>query len=302
MKLLITGAYKWRDYQLSLLRNAGWNIVYIEREDEPFTMDVSDVDVVICNWLFVNHDIKKFKNLKCIQLLSAGLDRVPLDYIKEKNIRLFNARGVYSVPISEYVLCGVLQLYKESRAIQRNQEEHSWKKIRTIREIFGKRVCIIGAGSVGSEIAKRFSAFTDEVYGVDPFVAENPFMKSVFSIDLLDHQIEKSDIVVLTLPLTEETKGMFAKERFNKMKSESIFVNVARGGLVNEGDLQEALDTKLFGAVIDVFETEPLPASSDLWDKSNLIISPHNSFVSENNDLRMWKVLESNLGSFLQNK
>ncbi len=297
MKLLLTGAYKWQEHQLSVFINAGWELLYIEREDQPFEFDISDIDAVICNWLFVNHSIEDFKNLKYIQLLSAGLDRVPLEYIKENNINLFNAHGVYSVPIAEYVLCGVLQLYKESMKLRENQEAHIWKKSRTIREIFGKRVCLIGAGSVGCEIAKKFSAFTDEVYGVDLFPTERLFMKEVFPISSINDEICKSDIVILTLPLTDETKGMFNIECFNKMKLNSVFVNVARGGLVVEKDLSVALDTRLLGAVIDVFEIEPLPEESDLWNKSNLIISPHNSFVSENNDLRMWEVIQANMNN-----
>ena len=297
MKLLLTGAYNWQDNHLSLLKNMGWDILYTEREDQSLEFNVSDIDAVICNWLFQNHSIENFQKLKYIQLLSAGLDRVPLDYIKKNNIKLFNARGVYSVPIAEYVLCGVLQLYKNSQIMRKNQKEHKWEKLRTIRELYGKRISIIGTGSVGCEIAKKFSVFTDEIYGMDLYPSSKPFMKEVISISLLDEEICKSDVVILTLPLTNETRGMFNEAKFNKMKEFSVFVNVARGGLVKEKDLSVALDTKLFGAVVDVFESEPLSKESDLWDKDNLIISPHNSFISENNDLRMWDVILKNLNT-----
>ena len=297
MNLLITGAYKWKQEHLEQLQNMGWNIFYSEREDEPLQCDITEMDAVVCNWLFVNHDIRDFKKLKYIQLLSAGLDRVPLDYIQRKEIKLFNARGVYSIPIAEYTLCGILQLYKHSRELLQNQKSHTWNKIRTMQELFGKHACVIGAGSVGNEIAKKLSAFTDEVYGVDLYPTPNPFMKHVFCMDSLDDEIQKSDIVILTLPLTETTRGLFDEKRFSIMKDNSVLVNVARGGLVVEKALASALDHKLFGAVLDVFEAEPLAAESTLWEKENLIISPHNSFVSENNDLRMWTVIHTNLNT-----
>lgn len=298
MKLLITGSFKWKTEHVEILENEGWNVCFSEREDAQLDTDVLDADAVVCNWLFVNHSIEKFSKLKYIQLLSAGLDRVPIEYIKEQHIELYNARGVYSIPMAEYAICGVLQLLKSSKTFCENQKKHVWEKKRDLLELSDRRVCVIGTGSVGIEVGKRFSAFTDEVYGVDLFPEDRPYFKKVYPLDMLDEQLRISDVVILTLPLTEQTKNMFDDSRFSEMKMGAIFVNIARGGLVQDDSLAKALDQKLFGAVVDVFSTEPLPQNSPLWDRGNLIITPHNSFVSNRNDERMWNVIHQNLTHF----
>ena len=295
MKLLITGAFSWTEEMKQILRNAGWELIFTQREDSELPAEAYEAEAAVCNWLFVNQDIRKFPNLKTVQLLSAGLDRVPLEYIREQGISLYNARGVYSVPMAEFAVAGVLQLYKGSRFFAENQKTHRWEKKRDLLELFGKRVCVVGTGSVGSETAKRFRAFTDEVYGVDLYPTENAVFQNIFHLKDLDEQLTVSDIVILTLPLTDETRGMFDRTRFALMKSGAVLVNIARGGIVDEAALLEAVDTKLLGAVMDVFSVEPLSPDSPLWDKENVIISPHNSFVSQGNDRRMWDVIRKNL-------
>ena len=297
MKLLLTGAYKWTTEQIEHLKKCGWQVLYVEREDSNIEFQVEDIDAIVCNWFFVYHDICEFKQLKCIQILSAGLDRVPVDYVNKNNIALFSARGVYSIPMAEFTLCSVLQLYKQSAYFQKKQMNKTWEKNRNIMELYNKRICIIGVGSVGIEVGKRFAAFTDEVYGIDIAPRQNPYMKKVYSLDDLNREIEVSDVIVLTLPLTDVTRNMFSKEKFDKMKKNSIFVNIARGGLVDEDALLDALDEKLLGAALDVFQTEPLSEDSLLWTKNNILITPHNSFVSEKNDERMWEIIKENFQS-----
>lgn len=299
MKLLITGVFDWKDEYLETLRSENWDIVFSEREDAPLSVDAYEVDAVVCNWLFMWHSIQNFRNLKAIQLLSAGMDRVPLDYIKEKKISLFNAGGVYSIPMAEFALCGVLQLYKQSNLFFENKKLHRWDKQRNLLELNGKRILVIGTGSVGTEVGKRFAAFSDEIYGVDINIGAKPYFKDIFPITELDAQLKLSDVVILTLPLTDKTKGMFDEDRFSIMKTNSVFVNIARGGLVKETALIKFLDSKLYGAVLDVFENEPLQYDSALWDKKNLILTPHNSFVSDQNNQRMWELIHNNLRKYM---
>lgn len=295
MKLLITGAFRWTPEQKQTLQDRGWELIFAQREDGDLPPEAYGAEVVVCNWLFVHHDIRRFTNLKRIQLLSAGLDRVPLDYIRQKGIQLFNARGVYSIPMAEFAVGGVLQLYKGSRFFSDNQKERRWIKKRDLLELFGKRVLVVGTGNVGHEVAKRFRAFTDEVYGVDLYSTIDATYRQVFPLDRLDEQLAVSDIVILTLPLTEKTRGMFDAARFNRMKSGAVLVNIARGGIVDETALCEALDGKLYGAVLDVFSTEPLEETSPLWEREDVILTPHNSFVSDGNDRRMWEAIIKNL-------
>lgn len=302
MNLLITGAFSWSDEQKMVLKNMGFNIIYIEREDIGLDIDLSEIEAVVCNWLFVHHNIEKFTGLRFVQLLSAGLDRIPMAYIQKNNIKLFNAKGVYSIPMAEFAIGGVLQLYKGYRGFYDNQKIHFWKKNRNLLELENKNVCIIGTGSVGNEVAKRFYAFGCRVYGVDLYPRESDYYTHIYCFEQLDNVLSNADIVVLTAPLTEKTTNMFNRERFDVLKRNSVIVNISRGKLVDEKALCEALETKLLGAIIDVFEEEPLGKDSHLWDYKNLVVSPHNSFVSENNDKRMWNLIHSNLSQYVNSE
>ena len=300
MKLLITGAFKYTDKQIEFFKKMGFEVVFVQNECERISFPVYDIDAVICNGLFLYNDISAFTSLKFIQLLSAGLDRVPLDYIKEKGIKLYNARGVYSVPMAEFALCGILQLYKQSRFFLENQKARTWEKHRDLIELGGKKALIIGTGSVGCEVAKRLNSFDVDVTGIDIVAVNSKYFNEIISIENLDKELIKADIVLLTLPLTQDNMGFFDKSKFSLMKSDAVFVNIARGALVNEQDLINALNgNAIGGAVLDVFEMEPLDENSPLWNMENVILTPHNSFVGENNGKRMFELISKNLEEFL---
>lgn len=299
MNILLTGACKYSDAFLKRITElfGGYDFIQYEKDkvDNP-----EKYDIAICNGLFLYNDIKDFKNLKYIQLTSAGLDRVPLEYIKNNNIKIFNARGVYSVPMAEYAICGVLDFYKKSACLRENQKNHSWIKNRDVFELCGKNVCIIGCGSVGIECAKRFCAFNARVTGIDINIFEHDFFEKIHPIGELKKCVGVADIIVLTLPLTEKTKHIINKDVFDKMKNGALLVNISRGAVVNEADLLNALKNNLGGAILDVFEEEPLCEGSPLWDLDNVILSPHNSFVGENNGKRLEKLIIDNLEGFMK--
>lgn len=295
MKLLVTGAFRCSDNQLEQIKLLGNEIVFMQNESDVLPCGYDEVEGVICNGLFLYHHIKKFSNLKYIQLTSAGLDRVPIDYVKEKGIKVFNARGVYSVPMAEYALFGVLSLYKNGKFFYKNQEEKRYEKNRSVLELFNKTVCVVGSGSVGTECAKRFKAFGTKVLGVDLFVREDDNFDKIYPLSSLDEILKISDVVVLTLPLDKNTEGLFSESKFNVMKTGSILVNIARGKIVDETALIRALDGRLYGAVIDVTSVEPLPNDSKLWEKQNVILTPHNSFVGDGNNQRLFDLIFSNL-------
>lgn len=299
MKLLLTGAFNYTNEQIEYIKLLGHQIVFVQDEREKLNIDVRDIEGVICNGLFLYNPIEQFESLKYIQLTSAGLDRVPLDYIKAHGINICNARGVYSIPMAEFALTGILQLIKQSRFFYENQKQTVWEKSRTLGELAGKTAVIVGAGSIGSELAKRLSAFDVNVIGVDITADDRAFFDKVKSFDELNEQLKSADIIILTLPLTDSTKGMFNKSKFDMMKNSAIFVNIARGQLIVESDLIYALENKkISGAVLDVFEQEPLDNNSPLWNMDNVILTPHNSFVGENNSKRMFKLIIENLENF----
>lgn len=294
MKLLLTGAYPYTQQQIETLKAMGHEVVFVQQEKDPIP-DMDTVEYVVCNGLFLYHPIEKFTKLRYIQLTSAGLDRVPMDYIKENQIEIYNASGVYSIPMAEFALSGVLALYKQSKFFLQHQMVCQWEKHRGLLELNGRTVLIVGCGGVGTECAKRFSAFGCKVLGVDLFPAPKEGYENVYPISQMDELLPQSDVVVLMVPLNEETRHLFDKERIAKMKDGAVLVNIARGGIVDTEALMDALRTKLFGAVLDVFEEEPLGEEHPLWKLENVILTPHNSFVGEGNNKRMFDLIYRNL-------
>ena len=167
MRLLITGAWKEAEKFISQLEGYGHRVIFMQQEADRLPCEPSWAEGVVCNGLFLHHEIEAFTNLKYIQLTSAGLDRVPVEYIRKHKIALNNARGVYSIPMAEFAVCGVLQIYKKAALFRENQKTHLWEKHRDLLELYGKNVMIIGCGSVGTECAKRFSAFGCRIIGID---------------------------------------------------------------------------------------------------------------------------------------
>ena len=294
MKVLITGAFSLTPELRQKLEALGLEIT-LHADERAWVADPEGFEAVICNGLFLYNDIARFEKLRFIQLTSAGLDRVPPSYCREKGIRVENARGVYSVPMAEFALWGVLQLYKQGKFFTENQRAHRWEKHRGLLELAGKTVCILGCGSVGAECAKRFEAFGCRVLGVATSARKQAHFEAVMAMESLMDVLPQADILVLTLPLTEQTKHLFSRAAFDAMKAGSILVNLARGAIEDTAALVAALEAKLGGAVLDVFEEEPLGEDSPLWDMENVVLTPHNSFVGEGNGNRLRELVLQNL-------
>ena len=292
MNLLATGAFVQDENDLLPLKELGFENVYFQKDERAeLVVDPNLIDVVICNGLFLYRDLDLFPNLKAIQLTSAGLDRVPVERIRKRGIKLFNARGVYSVPMAEYVLGAVLNIYKNFPFFHENQRQKRWEKKRDLRELNGQTVCIVGAGNVGTEVAKRFKAFETKTIGVDVVTTPRAPFDKIEPIERLSDVVAEADVVVATLPLTEQTRGLFDADLFAKFKPGALFVNIARGAVVKEDALIKALrENRIYAAILDVFENEPLDQSSDLWNLENVLITPHISFVSQNNKGRLYKL------------
>ncbi len=294
MNLLITGAWNEAKQNISLLEQIGHRVCFMQQEKDALPCEYNWVEGVICNGLFLHHPIEKFQNLKYIQLTSAGYDRVDLEYIQKHGIEIHNARGVYSIPMAEFALSGVLQLYKQAAFFNENKKMCKWEKHRGLKELFGKKVLIAGCGSVGNECAKRFAAFGCEVTGIDLYPREDMLYKKILPLTELDAQLKGADIVVLTLPLTNQTKYLMNQKRLKTLKKDAVLVNISRGAVIDTAALLEQID-HLGGAVLDVFEEEPLNENSPLWQKEKVILTPHNSFAGERNSERIKQIIIKNL-------
>lgn len=293
MKTLVTGALQATSEELKRLEELGLEITFHQNERDE-VKNPEQFEVAICNGLFLYNDIEKFTSLKYIQLTSAGTDRVQTDYVREHGIVLKNAAGVYAAPMAEWTLMRLLELYKNADKLFANR---GWNKDRTWRELGGKTACIVGFGAYGVEVAKRLKAFDVHVCVVNRSIKESPFADEFYTMDKLNEVLAKSDIVIMAIALTDETKHLMNAERFVAMKDGAVFINATRGGLVDEAALVEALENKLAGAALDVFEAEPLSDDSRLWQTQNLLLSPHNSFVGDNNHARLMSVVMRNVES-----
>ena len=294
MNLLVTGAWSDGKNCITELEAMGHNVLFMQYEKDELPCSYEWVEGVVCNGLFLSHPIEKFTILRYIQLTSAGFDRVDMEYVKAHGIEIHNARGVYSIPMAEFALCGVLQIYKQAAFFRENQKRHLWEKHRGLLELAGKKVLIVGCGSVGNECAKRFAAFGCEVTGVDLYPREDSLYSKILPLDKLDDMLITADIVVLTLPLSEQTRHLMNDNKLSLLKDGAVLVNIARGAIVDTEALIKHID-RLGGAVLDVFEEEPLIDNSPFWGKPNVILTPHNSFVGEGNGERLRENIIKNL-------
>ena len=216
-------------------------------------------------------------DIKWVHATSAGVDALLFPELVKSDLLLTNARGVFDLGIAEYVLGAVLMFAKDTLGNLRHQRAHRWQH-RETDLISGKQALIIGAGSIGGEVARLLSALGLEVTGVARSARDTPHFKQVVANDDLEKHLPNADYVVVTAPLTPATEGLINRQMLALMKPHAVLINVGRGAVVVTDDLVEALQQRVIaGAALDVVEPEPLPAQHPLWDMPNVMISAHMS-------------------------
>ncbi|MEA5084219.1 MAG: NAD(P)-dependent oxidoreductase [Lachnospiraceae bacterium] len=297
--LVLTGRFKYSLEQKESISKLGYNILFHEDEKIPFTEEELKCEVMVNLDALSNNDINDFKNLKFIQATMVGTDKVPMERIKEKGIKYCNSRGVFDIPIAEFVIMRLLEVYKHARVFEKQTEKRGWAKQFDMEEINGKNIAILGTGGIGIEVAKRLKAFGANVFGFNRSLKKAEYFDEIFSITQLKNRIGTFDAVIIAIPLTEETFHLFNDEMLGLMKDKSIIVNIGRGAIVCENALANALESgKLKAAVIDVFEKEPLSTESRLWNFDEFYFSPHCSFSSVENNRRMFELIYNNLKAY----
>ena len=244
---------------------------------KDFSQVDQDVEVLVSFGQEITEEsMSNYPNLRWIQVMSAGIDHLPLKAMARRGIALTNARGVHQIQMSEHILWSILTIMRQGQITIRQQVRKVWDPEVRIEELHGKTVCIVGAGSIGEAVAKKCRAFGMTVWGITHSEKKHQAYDRMGTMNDLAAFLGSSDIVVVLLPLTDETSGMFNKNLFSQMKAGSYFVNVARGAVVNEPDLLVALNTgKIRAAALDVFMQEPLPESSLFWEMDNVLLTPH---------------------------
>lgn len=242
--------------------------------------------------------------LKWIQTWSAGVNALPLEKLEQKNVQITTANGVHAYPISETIFALMLAFTRKIDTYVKQQQEKTWHHADMKQEIHEKTIGIIGVGKIGKETAKIAKAFGMTVLGVRHSGKSEEYVDEMFTQKQLNDLLPKCDYVVVTLPLTPETQDMFGTNEFKLMKPSAFFINIGRGSLVVQNELIQALkDQQIAGAGLDVFETEPLPESSPLWEMKNVIITPHTSGNTEYYDKRLIEdIFIPNLKNYLNGK
>lgn len=243
------------------------------------------------------------KNLKWVAALSAGVDYIPMDLIKSKNIILTNGSGIHKTHMAEYTISMMTALSRNLKDIENNSRKKIWDADITQDQIFGKTIGILGLGSIGSEIAKYAKFLGMRVIGTKRSRGSIEYADKVYGKNEMYKVFSSSDFVVNVLPFTAETHKIIDYKYFNKMKNESYYINIGRGKTTNEEDLIRILkEKKIKGAALDVFYNEPLPQESPLWDMGNVIITPHISGVSKMYMDKALNILLPNLLAYRDNK
>lgn len=244
------------------------------------------------------------RKLTCIGRLGVGLDNIDLETCKARNIAVFPAAGANDLPVAEYVIAMAMTLLRGAYGSTAEVAAGAWPRQDLIgREISGKVLGLVGFGSIAREVGRRANAFRMDVAAFDPFVPlDHPAWDDARQCDL-DTLLSISDVVSLHVPLTAETRHMIGKLQLEAMKPQAVLINAARGGIVDEVALVEALRSgHLAGAALDVFDNEPLDAENGARFAGirNLILTPHIAGLTEEADRRVGSVTVSNVMNHLE--
>lgn len=243
--------------------------------------------------------IQVAKSLKWIMVLSAGIDQMPIEEIQKHDILLTNVRGIHKTQMAEYALAMLLNHYQKLTTFYERQKDKVWDKTIKRREITGRTITIVGAGSIGEELARLAKAFQMKTIAVTHSGGDRPNFDYVYQQDGLKEAVAEADFVVSILPGTKETEGYYQEKHFQWMKETAVFLNIGRGTAVDEETLLKVLDNdEIEHAILDVTPIEPLPNESQLWSHEKITLTPHISGGSDQYIPRAMKLFHDSLKQF----
>jgi phosphoglycerate dehydrogenase-like enzyme len=293
MKALFTYIYK--DEWMKKITDLGYEVIHMKEKNAVYSDNLSEVEVLVCYNPFDLLDIKQMKMLKLIQLSSTGIDQIPEDI--DPKILIANNHGGYSIPIGEWTVHKILEIFKDARYFHRIQQEHLWKINTNLLEVKGKKIAFLGMGTLAGESAKRLQGFDAEVIGFSQSGQPKTYFDKTYTMDILEEKISQMDVIVIALPHTPQTHHLVDARLLSLMKEGAVLINISRGKVLDEKALIEQHE-KFLGIALDVFENEPLDKESPLWDLENLYLSPHNSWVSEMRNKRRFDLIYDNLKAY----
>ena len=279
----------------------GVTLMHTDDPDEAAAL-VKDAEILLTWWSNFRPDFLDSPSLRWLHALSAGVDGFLLPPVLAGQVLLTNSRGIHAIPVSEHTFALLLSFSRGLYRLGRFQQQYHWQKDIVLTELRGKTLGIVGLGSIGAGIARLGAAFGMRVIGVKRNPGQPPEgVNRVVSLEGMEMVLKDSDYLVLAVPLTQETKGLITAKQLALMKPSAIIINISRGEIVDESALIAALqEGTIAGAGLDVFETEPLPADSPLWQMENCIITPHCAAMSPQYMTRATDLFCRNLDAYLK--
>lgn len=306
MKIVLTDAQTVLDnlVDATALKKLGEVVEYGLLKYEEVAEKIADADIVICNKTKLDsYTLRLAKNLKYIGLFATGYNNIDIDYCKEHNITVCNAGSYSTNAVAQHTFALILEHYNNTAKYNQFVQVGKWKRSKTfspfvypLSELTGKTLGIVGLGSIGQAVAKIANAFEMKV------IAYNRSARKIENVEMtsLDELLSKSDIVSVHCPLNSESEHMFNRETFAKMKNGALFVNTARGGVMVEQDLFDALESEhLGGAAIDTLAVEPMEKDCILMNAKNCIITPHIAWAPLETRVRLMNIVVDNIKNFL---
>ena len=244
------------------------------------------------------------KNLKVIGRLGVGLDNIDTDFCKKNKISVVIAEGANANSVCEYVLMGILTLFRGTRLSTEKIINGEWdRKENTGFEIENKILGIVGIGTIGRIVAKKAGNLGMKLIGTDIEISDDDEIWNDLNIQCasIDEVLQKSDVISLHVPLTKNTKNLFGKKEFEKMQKGSFIINTSRGGIIDEKALLDSLNKMhLGGAMLDVFENEPLNSPNKFAKFDNVILTPHIAGLTNQSNSRVSKMITKHILDFLK--
>lgn len=289
-------------FALELKKRGHEFLAYEKNTDEKVQIErARDADVImIANMPLSGEVIRNCSSLKFIDVAFTGVDHVDLEAAKERNIAVSNASGYSNESVAELAVCMMLSLLRNVKQVEERCRNEGTKDGLVGRELKGKTVGIVGLGAIGKRVAQLAKAFGCEVLAYSRHPKEDN--KNLASYVPLEELLQKSDIVSLHCPLTNETRNLLDKEKIGMMKQNAILVNAARGPVVDYTALAEALKNgKIGGAGIDVFEGEPpVNKNHPILQAPNTLATPHIAFASEESMTLRAEIVFDNLDKWME--
>ena len=298
MKVLFT--HNYGQNKMKAITEMGYELIFVDENEISNSEELSDVDVLVCYDPFEKLDISQLKQLKWIQLSSIGIDQVPKQKVEVQGIIVTNNRSGYSIPMGEWIVMKTLELLKNSKEFYHKQSERKWKMDTSLMELYNKTFCFVGTGSIAIEAAKRLQGFGVNIIGINTSGKNVEYFNSCYPMAELNHVLTQSDVIVLSIPSTKETYHLINENNISSFRNGASLINISRGSVIKESALVEALKKgTLRGAALDVFEEEPLSEDNPLWELDNVIITPHNSWISEMRNERRYHIIYENLKRYI---